>query len=150
MRTNYGPREVRSETSQNNGFRAHLQLAWHIQLRAMRSKCLSFANTVAFNNCCCWFIHPATAISRNRNGSRTRGMLTHIIPSFSTATSFRTLRVQIPERGRSLRRALGVSSAIVNANIVKEFWPDVRRRLLKSRESPVPLVAKRQVPFEPM
>lgn len=25
-------------------------------------------------NCCCWFIHPAMEISKNRNGSRILGV----------------------------------------------------------------------------
>ena len=41
------PKSAKKRAKQS--FRAYLQLSWHIHLRSMWSKCLSFANIVASN-----------------------------------------------------------------------------------------------------
>src|SRR5260370_651135 len=66
----------------------------------------------------CWFIHPATAISTNRNGSRTLGIVSSLSRDLRTAVT----PVHAPSSFRTIRDGTGSYVFEVEPEAVSQSW----------------------------
>src|SRR5438034_11367357 len=83
----------------------------------------------------CWFIHPATAISTNRNGSRTLGIVSSLSRDLRTAvTLFLADPVFGPYGTETLVpepvRAVGKDPAGWACQIINAFFPTIKQNRL--------------------